>query len=240
MIARIRRGFREEHCFSLSLALSLSLFISAPVRRRSRSFGVVLPITSCHSTNTMRVRLITFRVAASLTYKGCARPRMRGMYVSYPTRIRAHGSRNPADIFLARRSLDYRDPSELRITCAATASAYIMTAITCTAFALRNAPQSKHIRLRYQGRARVVYLRRWRSMLLHGREMTQNNFFVQIDIKARCAATCKRCTHFIIISMYIYLHTMATIFFNYISRMRAKLCKIVMKRGTSEAFCIRI
>lgn len=161
---------------------------------------------------------------------------MRGMYVSYPTRIRAHSSRNPADIFLARRSLDYRDPSELRITRAATASAYVMTAITCAAFALRNATQSKHIRLRYQGHARVVYLRRWRSMLLHGREMAQNDFFVQIYIKIRRAATRK---HFIIISMYIYLHAMATIF-SIILLACAPNCATLMKRGTSETFCTKI
>lgn len=214
----IRRGFREEHYSSPSLppslpslSIYLSLFISAPVGRRSRLFGIVSPITDCHSIDTMKVRLITFRVAASLTHEGCARPHMRGMYISYPTRIRAHSSHNPADIFLARRSLDYRDPSELRITRAATASAYVMTAITCTAFALRNAPQSKHIRLRYQGHARVVYLRRWRSMLFHGREMAQMAFFRSNWYQESTGSATRK--HFIITSMYIYPHAMATIFF---------------------------
>lgn len=151
---------------------------------------------------------------------------MRGMYVSYPTRIRAHGSRNPADIFLARRSLDYRDPSELRITCAATASAYVMTAITCTAFALRHAPQSKHIRLRATKDASAgclpIYDGGDRCCFTGAKWLFRSNWYQD----STCCNTQTRCTLYNYIDAYLSTRNGCYNVFSiiYISRMRAKLC----------------
>jgi len=106
------------------------------------------------------------------------------------------GSRNPTDIFLARRSLDYRDPVELRITrVRARTRGYGFCVRNDGHYAYRirvtrtpRRRRSKYIRLRCQGYAGARLRVTRRSTLFHDREM-QNAFFREIDVTQLDAAT---------------------------------------------------
>lgn len=172
----IRNGFREER--RLTRACRGLWFRDGTWSRRcSRSRGVVPPIhRHCCTTNN---KDSTHNVQGHARHLSLAEGVQGRAIMIRNTRARI--LRPQSGRYISRKVIT-RLPRSFGIAnyacmCAATASAYVMTAITCTASALWNAPQFETHSITLPRTS--MYVWRWRSMLLYKREM-QNDFFVKL------------------------------------------------------------